>query len=72
MTMPRSQDATSIQLKKTTLALLNQTRAEEAGRLGGGSVEQDEFLRYLLNLYQAVKGDPVLDVVWKKMEKKVK
>ena len=61
---------TSLNVKKTTMALLNQTRAEEAGRLGKSNIEHDEFLRFLLTLYQAVKGDtPVLSSVWKKMGK---
>lgn len=62
---------TSLNVKKTTMALLNQTRAEEAGRLGKSNIEHDEFLRFLLTLYQAVKGDtPVLSSVWKKIGKK--
>jgi len=62
---------TSLNVKKPTMALLNQTRAEEAGRLGKSNIEQDEFLRFLLTLYQAVKGDTlVLSSVWKKMGKK--
>jgi len=62
---------TSLNIKKPTLSLLNQMRAEEAGRLGKSNIEQDEMIRFLLTLYQAVKGDtPVLSSVWKKMEKK--
>lgn len=62
---------TSLNVKKPTMALLNQTRAEEAGRLGKSNIEHDEFIRFMLNLYQAVKGDgPVLSAVWNKMNKK--
>lgn len=62
---------TSMQVRKSTLALLNQMRAEEAGRKGKSNIEQDEFVRFLLMLYRAVKGDTiVLASVWKKMEKK--
>lgn len=66
-----SKDYTSLQIKKTSMALFNQMRAEEAGRLGKSNIEQDEFLRFLLTLYQSVKGDtPVLTSVWKKMGRK--
>lgn len=62
---------TSLNIKKPTLSLLNQMRAEEAGRLGNSNIEQDEFIRFLLTLYQSAKGDiPVLSSVWKKMGKK--
>lgn len=62
---------TSLHIKKTTVPLLNQARAEEAGRTGKSNIEQDEFLRFLLILYKSVKGDtPVLTSVWKKMDRK--
>jgi len=62
---------TSLNIKKTTMALLNQTRAEEAGRLGKSNIEHDEFIRFLLTLYRSAKGDiPVLSSVWKKMGNK--
>jgi len=62
---------TSLNIKKPTISLLNQMRAEEAGRLGESNIEQDRFIKFLLTLYQAVKGDtPVLSSVWKKLEKK--
>lgn len=66
-----SKKYTSMQIKKTSLSLLNQMRAEEAGRTGRSTIEQDEFLRFLLTLYQAVKGDSlVLTSVWKKVGRK--
>lgn len=59
-----------MQLKKTTLALFNQTLSEEAGQRGESYIGQDQFLRFLLNLYQAIKGDtPVLTAVRKKTGK---
>ena len=69
--MGRQAGFTTVQIRKNTLALLNQMKAEEAGRIGESNIEQDEFLRFLLNLYQAVKGDtPVLSAVWKKTGRK--
>lgn len=66
-----TQGYTSLNIKIPTLALLNQTRAEEAGRIGKSNIEHDEFIRFLLALYQGVKGDtPVLSSVWKKMGRK--
>jgi len=47
----------TMQVKKNTLALFNQTLSEEAGKRGESYIEQDKFIRFLLNLYQAVKGD---------------
>uniref|UniRef100_A0A6M3M1R0 Uncharacterized protein n=2 Tax=viral metagenome TaxID=1070528 RepID=A0A6M3M1R0_9ZZZZ len=65
--MARPAGYTTMQLKKATLSLLNQMRAEEAGRVGESNLDQDQFLKFLLNLYQSVKGDtPVLTAVWKK------
>lgn len=69
--MGRPAGFTSIQVKKPTLALLNEMKAQEAGRIGKSNMDQDQFLKFLLNLYQAVKGDgPVLTAVWKKTGKK--
>ena len=66
--MGRPEGYTSMQLKKATLALLNQMKAEEAGRIGESNLDQDQFLKFLLTLYQSVKGDtPVLSAVWKKI-----
>ena len=65
----RTKGYTSMKISRGTLAILNQMRAEEAGRLGS-FVTQEDFLKFLLNLYQAVKGDtPVLTSVWKKIRK---
>lgn len=65
--MARPAGYTTMQLKKATLSLLNQMRAEEAGRIGESNLDQDQFLKFLLNLYQSVKGDtPVLTAVWEK------
>lgn len=65
--MARPAGYTTMQLKKATLSLLNQMRAEEAGRIGESNLDQDQFLKFLLNLYQSVKGDtPVLTAVWKR------
>lgn len=65
--MGRPEGYTTIQVKKPTLALLNEMKAQEAGRIGESNLDQDQFLKFLLNLYQAVKGDgPVLSAVWKK------
>lgn len=47
----------TMQVRKTTLFLFNQTLSEEAGKRGESYIEQDKFIRFLLNLYQAVKGD---------------
>ena len=71
--MGRAKEYTTVQLKKTTLSLLNQGKAEEAGRIGESNMDQDQFIRFLLNLHQAVKGDgPVLSAVWKKTGRKLK
>ncbi len=68
--MPRPPNYTSMQIRKTTLALFNQTLSEEAGQRGQSTIEQDQFLRFLLGIYQAVKGDtPVLTAVRKKTGK---
>jgi hypothetical protein len=56
---------------RANLAIFNQMRAEEAGRIGESNLDPNKFLTFLLNLYQAVKGDsPVLSVVWKKTGEK--
>ncbi|MDO8727109.1 MAG: hypothetical protein Q7J35_13655 [Candidatus Methanoperedens sp.] len=65
--MGRPEGYTTIQVKKPTLALLNEMKAQEAGRIGESNLDQDQFLKFLLTLYQSVKGDtPVLSAVWKK------
>lgn len=61
---------TTVQIQKPTLSLLNQKRAEEAGRTGESNMDQDRFIKFLLNLYEAVKDDPVLSAVWKKTGRK--
>lgn len=69
--MARPNGFTTVQVKKSTLALLNQMKAEEAGRIEKSNMDQDQFIRFLLNLYQAVKGDgPVLSAAWKKTGRK--
>lgn len=68
--MARPKGYTSIQVKKPTLALLNEMKAQEAGRIGQSNMDQDQFIKFLLNLYQAVKGDPVIGAVWKKTGRK--
>ena len=69
--MGRPDGFTTVQLKKPTLALLNEMKAQEAGRIGESNIDQDQFIKFLLNLYQAVKGDsPVLSAVWKKTGRK--
>ena len=66
--MPRPAGYTSMQIKKATLALLNEMKAQEAGRVGESNLDQDQFLKFLLTLYQSVRGDtPVLSAVWKKL-----
>lgn len=52
-------------LQKSTLVSMNIMRLEEARRCGKNNIDRDQFMRFLLNLYQAVKGDPVLRSVWK-------
>jgi len=66
--MGRPAGFTSMQIKKATLALLNEMKAQEAGRIGESNLDQDQFLKFLLTLYQSVRGDtPVLSAVWKKL-----
>lgn len=66
--MGRPAGFTSMQIKKPTLALLNEMKAQEAGRVGESNLDQDQFLKFLLTLYQSVRGDtPVLSAVWKKL-----
>lgn len=60
---------TTIQVYKTTHALFNQLRAEEAGARGKSTLDQDSFQRFLLLLYQEVRQDPILSKVRKKMSK---
>jgi hypothetical protein len=51
---------TTVDIKKSTLALISQLEAEEAGKRGIGGMRHDDFILFLLHLYMHVRGDDVV------------
>lgn len=59
---------TSLNINKGDLGLFNELRAKETGRRGA-SASQNEFIRFLLSLYQVVADDStILDKAQKRAE----